>query len=99
MREHEIYRMNEINARRAVILARQFSFLKCRQEAFERVIKTARLRDKIRYFFNTAHFFSVWDAVTAHLLAEDQKAMEDAAKKPTLTVMKSPVIIGKNGHG
>jgi hypothetical protein len=102
MREAEVRYMQVMSAKRSMMLARQFSFLKCRQEALERVIKTASLWMRIRYLLNIPLFFKVWDGVTTTLINEEAKMMEDAAKKPKLEVVKTmPTVVlsGSNGHG
>lgn len=93
MRDSEIYAMNEANGKRSELIMRQFSFLKNRQEAFERVLKTASLKMRFRYFWNIELFFRVWDEVTSHLLKEDEKAIEELAKKPKLSVVRG---MGRN---
>ena len=100
MRESEIRMMQAMSAKRSMMLAKQFSFLKCRQEAFERVIKTSSLWMKIRYLLNVPMFFHVWDSVTTALINEDSKAMEDAAKKANSPIIKPDIVLsGANGHG
>lgn len=100
MREGEIRYMQMMSAKRSMMLAKQFSFLKCRQEAFERVIKTASLWMRIRYLLNIPLFFSVWDGVTATLINEDTKSMEEAAKKANSPIIKPDIILsGVNGNG
>lgn len=100
MRESEIRYMQMMSAKRSMMLAKQFLFLKCRQEAFERVIKVSSLWMRIRYLLNVPLFFSVWDGVTASLIAEDSKAMEDAVKKNQTGVIKPEIVLsGSNGRG
>jgi hypothetical protein len=87
VREAEIRAMQEANGRRSWLILSQFEFLKTRQEAFERVWKTSTFVNRLRWFWNPAALMKVVDTVHAVLLNESKRQIQEAAKKPKLTVL------------
>lgn len=92
MREAQIHAMHEANARRNALMFSQWEFLNNRLLAFERVVFQATLRQRIAYFFSPEAFLAEVDKVHLQLQAEGKHKMEEAARKPTLT------LVGANGR-
>jgi len=92
MREAEIRAQHFANAKRNALLFSQFEFLNTRGIAFEALIKSSTLWQRIRWFLNPGSFLSSVDAVQARIMAEEQKKRKEAEAKPKLT------IVGANGN-
>lgn len=91
MRDNVIMHMQESNARRSMMLLKQFEFLNTRQLAYESVLST-------RWAMFKAILDPLWlkrevDAQQLLLLSECKKQMEGAKAKPVIT----PVRVNGNG--
>lgn len=86
MRDQTIYEQQRANFKRFSLLLGQFEFLQTRQEAMERVLKSASWWDRINFIFSVSGFFRVVDSVQISLLNKRRQEMEAAASKPHIQI-------------
>lgn len=88
MRDNLIYAQHEANARRNALLFEQFEFLNTRQEAFERVIRTSTLRNRLLFMFKPTVFFQVVDAVQRSMLQANIEKLNAIRNDPKNRIVK-----------
>lgn len=93
MRDGAIHAMQQANGKRSALLLGQFEFLQTRQEAYERVLRVSKLRDRIKWVIWPAQLLAVVDAVQLTLLDKNRKALEAAAAKPKIEVVGAGALV------
>lgn len=100
MRDGQVYKMQEANARRAAMLFGQWEFLETRQRAFEVVFKASAFWERVGFIINPMSFIKAVDAKQIEFLEDGRRKAQAAAervreeaRKPKLT------IISASGNG
>lgn len=82
MRDTAIASMHQQNGRRAALLLGQHEWLRCRQDAFEAVLKVSTWRDRLLWIFKPLDLLTVVDAVQMKMMRDARAQLEAAASKP-----------------
>lgn len=96
VRDERIFAMQEANARRSMLLLRQYEFMITRNEAYESILLTSR-RNIIKAILNPAWLKRAVDIKQRELLAKHDKAISDAATMAAKPVIKPVVLAGNHG--
>jgi len=89
MRDAQVYKMHESEARRVALLYKQFEFLMTRMEAYETVLSSRKAM--LRAIWNPAWLKGAVDEIQTALLKVSQEKMREAAGKIK--------VFGTNGNG
>lgn len=80
MRDATINDMHQQNAKRNMLMLRQFAFLKTRQEAMEQVLLRSSFLKRLSYLWDVQRFFKTVDGTQMILLQKEQEKVIAAAE-------------------
>lgn len=81
MRDNELYRLHEAEARRVALLFSQFEFLMTLQHAYELVIQKSGFWRRIAYFLDPLELKKDVDTFQRQLIQESNQKLDEARKK------------------